>query len=301
MGKSSKPLFSQNPIDTIAQLQDTFFPPYITLAHLFHAPSSWGIRSRILHQYQLQYVVNGVAEYRIGEQLYVTKTGDLVFHRPGEHHAVHTVKGEPYVCLSIVFHFGTQPFPIDVLLTSAHHMGNYHNTEVERKLTQLVVQYQQPGVDHRLRSQALLLEVLADLKQNVGQFGRIGVASDPIKTTTTAKMALAKKYIAEHYREPLSIGDLQAITHLSQDYLIERFKLTVGMTPIQYQIHLRVEKAKELAVQEGLSVSEIAHYLGYADVHTFGRMFKKKTGSSLSQFCSTLFTDAPSHDETLTE
>jgi AraC-like DNA-binding protein len=67
------------------------------------------------------------------------------------------------------------------------------------------------------------------------------------------------------------------------------------MTPIQYQIYLRVEKAKELSVHDGLTPSEVAHHIGYNDVHTFGKMFKKKTGLSLSQFCANLFTDG---DET---
>ena len=63
------------------------------------------------------------------------------------------------------------------------------------------------------------------------------------------------------------------------------------MTPIQYLIYIRIEKAKELAVQEGLTPSEIAHRVGYSDVHTFGNMFKKKTGISISAFCELLFTD----------
>jgi YesN/AraC family two-component response regulator len=78
--------------------------------------------------------------------------------------------------------------------------------------------------------------------------------------------------------------------------MISQFKKTFGMKPIQYMIHVRVEKAKELALLEGLSVGEIALEVGYSDVHTFGRMFKKKTGYSLSQFSTSLFTHA-SHKE----
>jgi len=104
-------------------------------------------------------------------------------------------------------------------------------------------------------------------------------------------MVLLRNYITEHYHQDIRISDLEQLSGFGRDYLIVQFKRAFQMTPIQYLIHVRVEKAKELAVNEGLTPSEIAHRVGYSDVHTFGKMFKKKTGSSLSQFCSTLFTD----------
>ncbi|MDR6549087.1 AraC family transcriptional regulator [Paenibacillus qinlingensis] len=104
----------------------------------------------------------------------------------------------------------------------------------------------------------------------------------------STRLVLVKNYIIEHFAEEVKIKDLEALCGFSCDYLIVQFKQTYGMTPIQYQIHLRVEKAKELAVHEGLTPSEVAQRVGYSDIHTFGKMFKKKNGTSLSQFCATL-------------
>ncbi|WP_127490759.1 helix-turn-helix domain-containing protein [Paenibacillus glycanilyticus] len=66
------------------------------------------------------------------------------------------------------------------------------------------------------------------------------------------------------------------------------FKDAYNITPMQFQIHLRIERAKELAIQSNMSVTEIAHHVGYTDVHTFRKIFKKKTGHSLSEFCASL-------------
>jgi len=119
---------------------------------------------------------------------------------------------------------------------------------------------------------------------------RVHDEATPAKRNNHAKMVLVKNHIIRHYRENLQIRDLEKITGLSRDYIIEQFKRTFGMTPIQYLIHVRVEKAKELALYAGLTVGEIAERVGYSDVHTFGKMFKKKTGTSLTQFCSALVT-----------
>jgi hypothetical protein len=62
-----KKLYTLDPSETLEDLQDYFFPPYITLAHLFHAPPAWSLRPRVLRQYQLQYVLEGRADYGIGE------------------------------------------------------------------------------------------------------------------------------------------------------------------------------------------------------------------------------------------
>lgn len=284
-----KPLYYLSPKDTLSELSDTYFPPYITLAHTFNAPAGWGIHSRVLKQFQLQYVLNGSAQYTIEGHPYLTQKGDLIFHRPGERHSVSTIPGQPYVCLSLVFHFGQSAFPLDDLVSTTNYLGNFASHEIERKLTSLVVHYRQPGLVHQLHAQTLLMEMLLTFNSLAGE--RSVQEATPAQRNNFARLVLAKNYIIEHFAEEIKIKDLEVLSGFSPDYLIVQFRMTFGMTPIQYQIHLRVEKAKELAVHEGLTPTEVAQRVGYSDIHTFGKMFKKKTGTSLSQFCATLFTE----------
>ncbi|MEK0313213.1 AraC family transcriptional regulator [Cohnella sp. 56] len=285
-----RPLFFKGPSETIDDLADVYFPPYITLAHVFHAPDGWGIRPRVLKQFQLQYNLGGRADYRIGDRVYETKRGDLIFHRPGESHEITTLPGAQYVCISVVFHFGSVAFPIDSLLAASHDMGNFTGRELEEKLTGLVIAYQQPGLASQFKAQALLMDVLSELNRMLHE--RVRDESTAAQRHNFAKMVLVKNHILQHYRENVAIRQMEELTGLSRDYLIAQFRTTFGMTPIQYLIHVRVEKAKELALHTGLSIGEIAARVGYSDVHTFGKMFKKKTGYSLSRFCSSLFTQS---------
>lgn len=290
-----KPLFFLSPSDTINDLSDYYFPPYITLAHLFRAPAGWGIKSRVLKQFQLQYAVSGRAQYTIEGNSYNTRKGDLLIHRPGERHNVITAKSEPYICMSVVFHFGNSQFPLDDLVSSTNYLGNFHNHDIEKKLSALIFHYRQPGLVHQIHAQTQLMDILLDMNRLAGE--RNDHTTTSAQRHNTSRMILIKNYITENYNRDIQIKDLERLSGFSRDYLIVQFKHTFGMTPIQYLIHVRVEKAKEFAVSEGLTPSEIAERVGYTDVHTFGKMFKKKTGSSLSQFCSTLFTDEPNPDE----
>jgi AraC-like DNA-binding protein len=267
-----------------------YFPPYITLAHSFHAPQGWAIRDRTLNQYALQYVVDGVAEYPVEGTPYTTRKGDLLIHRPGELHSILTVEDECYVCISLVFHFGDSPFPFEQLLAGRHLIGNFMNHPVEQMLSKLVHLYRQPGLESQLACQGLLLQLLGEAcSAEKGSGGDKGERSKE-ERGFAARMVLVKNYILDRYKEDIRLNDLERVSGLSGNYIITRFTEAFGLSPMQYLIWVRVQKAKELAIQTGLSVSEIAGEVGYADVHTFGKMFKKKTGLSLSQFRATLVT-----------
>lgn len=279
-------LHTQNWRETIGQLEHYHFPPYITLAHLFSAPVGWEIQPRSLNQFQLQYVVSGGATYHIEGQDYATRPGDLLFHRPGERHFVRMTENTPYVCISIVFHFGHADFAADTLFGGRHYLGPHPVERIEKKLSLIVDRFRQPGPANQLLCQGLLLQLLAELSE--AHPLRRPNAEVPEKTT--AKLILVRNYIVHHYNRNVQIQELEAISGLSKNYLTNRFRNMFGMTPFEYMIRMRVEKAKELAIHTHLSVGEIAGRVGYADVHTFGKMFKRKTGVSLSQFCASLVT-----------
>ncbi|WP_127580084.1 helix-turn-helix domain-containing protein [Paenibacillus koleovorans] len=274
--------------------QPPYPAPYITLAHTFHAPAGWStVHNRTLTQYALQYVLDGAAEYPVSGRHYLTRTGDLLFHRPGEPHTISMIEGKPYVCISLVFHFGQAPFPIDEVLGGEHWLGNFEGRPVEEKLIQLVASYRQPGWFHTLKCQALLLDIFTlALEQFQDQL------APPNETTrrSLAKLILVKNYLTERYMEQVRIQDLVELSGFSQNHLISEFKRLYGVTPVQYLTQVRVHKAKELAIQTKLHFGEIAEKVGYADVHSFGKMFKKTTGVSLTQFCSTLVVNKPSED-----
>lgn len=67
-------------------------------------------------------------------------------------------------------------------------------------------------------------------------------------------------------------------------YLSNLFSSIEGVTIEQFFILQRIKKAKELLVQDQLSISEIAFQLGYSSVHHLSTQFKKITGFTPSNF-----------------
>jgi len=62
------------------------------------------------------------------------------------------------------------------------------------------------------------------------------------------------------------------------------FSDETGVTLEKYLILLKIEKIKELVIQDELSLSEIAYMLDYSSVQYLSNQFKKTTGYTVSQF-----------------
>ena len=94
------------------------------------------------------------------------------------------------------------------------------------------------------------------------------------------KIAPALAYIAEHSHESIQNDTLAALCGISTVYLRKLFVRTVGASPIHYLHAIRIAKAKRMLASDYRSLSEIALALGYADIYSFSKAFKKETGLS---------------------
>ncbi|WP_245535022.1 helix-turn-helix domain-containing protein [Leadbettera azotonutricia] len=69
---------------------------------------------------------------------------------------------------------------------------------------------------------------------------------------------------------------------ISTSWLNEVFKTYTSMTPYQYYIHIKIQKAQSLLEQEGVTIQSAALDLGFEDPYHFSHLFKNKTGMSPS-------------------
>jgi len=277
------------PEDNVPLQSGYYFPPYITLAHIFHAESEWILQRRKFSQYQLQYVIEGEAFYEIEGTTYHTSKGDLIIHYPEQYHSVQTVKGSPYVCISIVFHFGQSNYPLRNLLQDRNHLGNYQNEEIAILLSGIAAEYGAASLSETPLPQGLLLSLLAKLIRR----GPLSSLISNKTSKTKAHIVKVHSHILAHYAEAIALEDLVRIAGYTRNHLVDQYKRQYGVTPFEHIRLLRAEKAKQLALQTNMSFGEIAQAVGYCDVHAFSKMFRKVTGTSLSRFCSALVINKP--------
>lgn len=94
----------------------------------------------------------------------------------------------------------------------------------------------------------------------------------------------ALSYLAEHYAEPVTIGQLAGYCNLSKSYFMGCFKRATGMSAMEHLCQLRIRAACEALGKTGRSVSEIAADCGFQNLSGFNRQFKKRVGCSPAQY-----------------
>ena len=93
---------------------------------------------------------------------------------------------------------------------------------------------------------------------------------------TTLRQVLA--YIEEHLTKNLSLSDIAVQAHLSPYHFARLFKTSTGLSPHQYVIHRRIERAKLLLSTTSWSLTNIAHAVGFASDSHLALHFKRLTG-----------------------
>ena len=94
------------------------------------------------------------------------------------------------------------------------------------------------------------------------------------------KLRLVVEFINEHLSENLSLNSLAALCDLSAYHFAKVFKQSTGFAPHAFVNFRRVERAKELLKKSGLTVTEIAALLGFADHSHLAKVFRRYTGAS---------------------
>ena len=99
-----------------------------------------------------------------------------------------------------------------------------------------------------------------------------------------AVLTLVTDYINEHLDRDLKLRDLAAIAHISPYHFSRLFKQSLGVTPHQYILRSRINKAKYLLEHSKLSIAQIAIEVGFCDPSHLTRYFKRVFGATPKQF-----------------
>jgi transcriptional regulator GlxA family with amidase domain len=78
----------------------------------------------------------------------------------------------------------------------------------------------------------------------------------------------------------IGLDELARACSLSRSHFARAFKATTGMTPMQWLLNQRVERAKNLLLNSTLPIDEIAHTCGFSDQSHFSRAFLRAIGDT---------------------
>ena len=104
-----------------------------------------------------------------------------------------------------------------------------------------------------------------------------------IKSDTFAAVEKITEAIKNHaFDSEINLTEILNKSGYAEDYIRDRFKAFMGMTPNKFLTKTRMERARYLIDIYGntLSLAQIAERCGYTDYIYFSRKFKERYGMS---------------------
>jgi AraC-like DNA-binding protein len=233
---------------------------------------------RRLSEYHMVYVSSGSGVFESSIGGFKIEAGTLFMLFPGVWHAYHPVSTtgwtEYWVGFSgpqadalmdngiigpdrIFFHLGYQASVVGTFLSVFDHVKKQEPLYQFRACAEIL----------RLLAETFYLERLSAQQSRAGEI-----------------VEQAKSFVMDNIGTAFDLDQLATTLHLSHPYLNEVFKAYTGMTPYQYCIHAKINRAKMILSSGQASVKEIAWQVGFDDQYYFSRLFKKKTGYSPSEW-----------------
>ncbi|EOT27900.1 helix-turn-helix transcriptional regulator [Enterococcus saccharolyticus] len=83
-------------------------------------------------------------------------------------------------------------------------------------------------------------------------------------------------FVHTHYQQPLSVDDIAQSIPINKNKCTTLFKQYTKLSPINYLIDFRLNKAKELLQTTNHSISEICYFVGFNNISYFITKFKQK-------------------------
>ena len=96
------------------------------------------------------------------------------------------------------------------------------------------------------------------------------------------------KFMEQNIYGHLTVADIAKQFSLSESGLKKIFSKDAGCGVTDFFNGMKIEKAKEYIREDTKNFTQISDELGFSSIHYFSRLFKKKTGMTLTEYRSSV-------------
>lgn len=237
------------------------------------------ISGRILSEYQLIYITRGSGAFESGPSgKKEIRAGDLFFLIPGLWHRYAPDPQAGWDEYWIGFNGETarqlmQP-PFFSMEQPVIQVG--HDETLLHRFIETAEALETECAGFPMLTAAWTIEIIARLRalrQGAGQNSQM-----------EALMQRARCRLQERADQNVSIPELARELGVGYSLFRKAFKEQNGVSPAQYHLQLRIQKACDLLINTDYSVARIADELGFCSPYYFSRIFNEKTGRSPRAF-----------------
>lgn len=228
--------------------------------------------------YQFIYIQDGKGIFSFCGQEKILGKGTLILYKPGEpqHYYYDTT------CNTRAYWIHFSGSEIETLLRQ-NNLWDHQVYFIDAKIafseiiTKIIRELQFHAYNYSLNCHAYFLELICLLSRALNQ-------QNSLISLDQEMLVPALNVLHNHYQIDHEMKELAGLCGMSVSHFIRTFKKYTGFPPHQYMTMVRIAHAKNLLLQDCYAIAEAAQMVGYENPLYFGRIFKKYTGVTPSDF-----------------
>ncbi|MDP4097999.1 AraC family transcriptional regulator [Paenibacillus sp. P96] len=239
---------------------------------------------------EINYIKSGSGYYIINGKRFEFQQGDILLINSNDLHCAYEVQDLVMQVIEFDMSWFLSSLRYDPEILSPYkdmgiHFTNLldrtspHIEEMRALLLELQQEHEQALPSYISMVHAHLLRFLSC----VNRYFRLEDArliSAGVSSQQLEKMRQVIHAMEENLSYPWTLEELAAIVYLSPSRFSDIFRRSVGTSPLEYLIQLRLEHALMLLEQTQMKVMDIAMECGFRSLSNFNHLFKKHVGQS---------------------
>ena len=237
----------------------------------------WRVNSNTRGDYVLAYAQSGNAFYNIDGEDFHIKKGNVLLIKDGQLYKAKTDAENPWVFFGLGFSIESGNAQTVKLISELPNVfRSSDSSQMAANFAELYRVWSAKSTGYLIKCRSLILDIIYMLLSD--EFRRSKVSAHYGRIESIVDM------LRENCDKTYSLDELCKISELSSSHFRMLFKEMTGLSAIQFQNRLKIDRAKDLILSGNCNVTEAACAVGFSNVYYFSRMFRKLTGKNPSEY-----------------
>lgn len=226
--------------------------------------------------YLIHYVLEGKGHYLVNGKRYDLKKDEGFLICPGTLTYYEASKEKPWSYMWIGFNgLKAKKYLNNANLNEDNLIFKYDkDNNILKSYIDEILKLKSTNFHNKLKTEGLLYLFLSELVENATY------ERSAVENQTDIYIRKAVEYIEHNYIDDIKVSDIANFIGINRSYFFTIFKKSLNISPQEFLLSYRMEKAYILLQDDKLSISDIARSVGYKDPLGFSKIFKKVNGMS---------------------
>ncbi len=233
----------------------------------------------------LHFIKKGKGEFRTESGSYSLTGGQGFMISPDKISSYKADDEDPWVYFWIGFGgVDAEHYMRDIGISAENPVFSFEKWDIIENIFNNLRSLDKNLLSHRLKMMGNLFMLIAEMAENVSQ---LDIKRKVIFNSKEEYVKNAVGYIEKNFSGKLSISEVVKYVGLNRSYFGVIFKEIMGISPIDYLVNYRIDRAKKYLSDDSMSVGDVARSVGYDDTLAFSKIFKRKVKMSPREYQKT--------------